>query len=96
MKWLGWALVLSLLAVALALLAQFNDGNVVLMLPPTRIDLSLNFFLLLTGVVLVVVWWLARVVQQAADFPERVRVYRQRRDEVGSQRALREALRALL
>lgn len=96
MKWLGWALLLALLAVALALLAQFNDGNVVLMLPPTRVDLSLNFFLLLTGVVLVVVWWLARVVQQAADFPERVRVYRQRRDEVGSQRALREALRALL
>ena len=96
MKWLGWALVLALLAAALAILAQFNDGNVVLLLPPTRIDLSLNFFLLLAGVVLVIVWWIARVVQQAADFPERVRLYRQRRDEVGSQRALREALRALL
>ncbi|MCU0951286.1 MAG: heme biosynthesis protein HemY [Burkholderiaceae bacterium] len=96
MKWLGWALVLALLAVALAVLAQFNDGNVVLLLPPTRIDLSLNFFLLLTGVVLVAVWWIARIVQQAADFPERVRLYRQRRDEVGSQRALRDALRALL
>ena len=96
MKWLGWALVLALLAVALAILAQFNDGNVVLLLPPTRIDLSLNFFLLLAGVAVIVVWWLARMVQQAADFPERVRLYRQRRDEVGSQRALRDALRALL
>jgi len=96
MKWLGWALVLALLAAALAVLAQFNEGNVVLLLPPTRVDLSLNFFLLLLAALLVVVWWLARVVQQAADFPERVRLYRQRRDEVGSQRALREALRALL
>jgi HemY protein len=96
MKWLGWALVLALLAAALAVLAQFNAGNVVLLLPPTRIDLSLNFFLLLLGVLLVAVWWLGRVVQRATDFPERVRAYRQRRDEVGSQRALRDALRALL
>lgn len=96
MKWLGWGLVLALLAVALAILAQFNEGNVVLLLPPTRIDLSLNFFLLLLAALLIVVWWVARIVQQAADFPERVRLYRQRRDEVGSQRALRDALRSLL
>lgn len=55
MKWLGWALVLALLAVGLAVLAQFNHGNVVLLLPPTRIDLSLNFFLLILGVLLIVV-----------------------------------------
>jgi HemY protein len=96
MKWLGWGLLLTLLAVAAALLAQFNDGNVVLLLPPTRIDLSLNFFLLLAAVVLVGVWWLARLVQRAADFPERVRAYRHRRDHAGSQRALRDALRALM
>jgi HemY protein len=95
MKFLGWGLVLALLAAALAVLAQFNDGNLVLLVPPTRIDLSLNFALLLLGGLLVAVWWLARMVQRAADFPERVRAYRQRRDEVGSQRALRDALRAL-
>jgi HemY protein len=96
MKWLGWAIVLALLAAVLAVLAQFNDGNVVLLVPPTRVDLSLNFFLLLLGVLLVAVWWFGRVVQRATDFPQRVRAYRQRRDEVGSQRALRDALRALL
>jgi HemY protein len=95
MKFLGWGLVLALLAAALAVLAQFNDGNLVLLVPPTRIDLSLNFALLLLGGLLVAVWWLARMVQRAADFPERVRAYRHRRDEVGSQRALRDALRAL-
>jgi HemY protein len=89
MKWLGWGLLLTLLAVAAALLAQFNDGNVVLLLPPTRIDLSLNSFLLLAAFVLVTVWWLARLAQRASDFPDRVRAYRHRRDEAGSQRALR-------
>jgi len=96
MKLLGWALLIALLAAALAVLAQFNEGNVVLLLPPTRIDLSLNFALLLLGGLLIAVWWLARMAQRTTDFPERVRAYRQRRDEVGSQRALREALRALL
>jgi HemY protein len=96
MKWLGWGLLLTLLAVAAALLAQFNDGNVVLLLPPTRIDLSLNSFLLLAAFVLVTVWWLARLAQRASDFPDRVRAYRHRRDEAGSQRALRDALRALM
>lgn len=96
MKWLGWGLLLTLLAVAAALLAQFNHGNVVLLLPPTRVDLSLNLFLLISAVVLVAVWWLARLAQRAADFPDRVRAYRQRRDEAGGQRALRDALRALM
>ncbi len=96
MKWLGWTLLLALLAVALALLAQFNDGNVVLMLPPYRIDLSLNFFLLLGALLLIAVYWFARVMQRISDFPERVRLYRQRRDEAGSQRALRDAIRTLL
>jgi HemY protein len=96
MKALFIAVAIALLAVVLALVAQFNDGNVVLMLPPHRVDLSLNFFLLLLGLLLVLVYWLARAVQSLVDFPERVRLYRQRRDEIGSQRALRDALKALL
>lgn len=96
MKGLLWALGIALLAVLLALLAQFNEGNVVVMLPPHRIDLSFNLFLVLLGALLVLVYWFARGVQRMTDFPERVRLYRQRRDEVGSQKALRDALKALL
>lgn len=96
MKWLAWGLWLALLAVVLALLAQFNHGNVALLLPPTRIDLSFNLFLLLAALLLGLVWWLARLAQQAADFPAKVRAYRQRRDEAGGQRSLREAVQALL
>jgi HemY protein len=96
MKALFIALAIALLAVVLALVAQFNDGNVVLLLPPHRIDLSFNFFLLLLGLLLALVYWIARGVQGLVDFPEHVRLYRQRRDEVGRQRALRDALKALL
>jgi HemY protein len=96
MKTLVWALVLALAAVAAALAARFNDGNVVVLLPPYRIDLSLNSFLLLALLLLGAVYWIARTVQKIADFPARVRLYRERRAEVGGQRALRDALRALL
>lgn len=96
MKFLGSALLIVLVASVVAVLARFNPGNVVLLVPPTRIDLSLNLALLLLALLLVAVWWLARMVQRASDFPQRVRAYRQRRAEGGSQRALREAVRALL
>jgi HemY protein len=95
MKALVWALVLALAAVAAALAARFNDGNVVVLLPPYRIDLSLNSFLLLALLLLGAVYWIARTVQKIADFPARVKLYRERRAEVGGQRALRDALRSL-
>jgi HemY protein len=92
---LTWTVVLAVLAVAAALLAQFNHGNVVFLVPPYRIELSLNLFLGLAAVLLLAVYWAARLAQKLADFPARVAMYRQRREEVGGQRALREALRAL-
>jgi HemY protein len=95
MKGLVWALVLALAAVAAALAARFNDGNVVVLLPPYRIDLSINAFLVAAVLLLGVVYWIARIVQKIADFPARVRLYRERRAEVGGQRALRDALRSL-
>lgn len=95
MKGLFWAVVLALAAVAAALAARLNDGNVVVLLPPYRIDLSLNSFLLAAVLLLGAVYWIARTVQRIADFPARVKLYRERRAEVGGQRALRDALRSL-
>jgi HemY protein len=95
MKALFWTVVLALLAVAAALAARLNDGNVVVLLPPYRIDLSLNSFLLAVLLLLGAVYWVARTVQKIADFPARVKLYRERRAEVGGQRALRDALRLL-
>jgi HemY protein len=96
MRWLTWALLLALLAAAVALLLQVNAGNVAFYLPPYRLDVSLNLFLLLLGGLLLLVYWTARTLQKLADFPDQVRLYRTRREEAGGQQALVEAVRSLL
>ena len=96
MRWLTWALALALLAAALALLLQVNAGNVAFFVPPYRLDVSLNVFLLVLLGLLAVVYWGARALQKVVDFPERVRLYRARREEIGGQQALVEAVRSLL
>lgn len=95
MRALFWAVLLAVLAGAAALVARDSGGNVVFLVPPVRIDMALNLFLLSMLVLFLLVFWTARVVQKAVDFPARVAAYRQRRNEIGSSRALREALRAL-
>ncbi len=96
MRALSWLLLLALLAGVAALLAvRDGGGNVVFLVSPQRIDLSLNFFILIGVVVLIGVYWIARLVQRMVDFPARVASYRARRGEIGGTRALRDALRAL-
>jgi HemY protein len=95
MKTLLWALWLALVAAAIAIGLQHNQGSVVAFAPPWRVDFSLNFFVL----VLIAAFWLVfrigRLVQRLRDFPERVRAYRERRSELSALRGLREALKAL-
>lgn len=93
MRWLTSALVLALLAAFTALFLKLNLGNVALFVPPYRIDVSLNLALLGLVTLLAAVYWLARVVQMMADFPEQVRLYRARREEIGGNRALIEAVK---
>ena len=96
MLWLASALILALLAAAVALILQIDAGNVAFLLPPYRIDVSLNLFIVALVLLLAGVYWIARAVQKMADFPERVRMYRARREEVGGQQALIDAAKSLL
>jgi HemY protein len=64
--------------------------------PPKRADMSMTFLILVALVALWLSFWLGRVIQRLLAFPERVRIYRERRTELGAHRALYEALRALL
>jgi HemY protein len=96
MRWLTWALVLALLAAAVAMLLQINAGNVAFFLPPYRLDVSLNLLLLALAGVLLIVYAGARTLQRVVDFPEEVRLYRARREEIGGQQALVEAVRSLM
>lgn len=95
MKTLLWALWLAVVAATIAVLLQNNQGSVVAIAPPWRVDFSLNFFILVALLAAWLSFRLGRVYQRLRDFPERVRAYRERRSELGALRGLREALKAL-
>jgi len=90
-----WLLVLVATAVGLAVSARFNPGNVVLFYPPYRVDLSLNFFLLLLILLFVLVYGLLNAIRVTQQMPARVAQYRRGKRERESNKALREALKSL-
>jgi len=90
-----WLLTLFATAIGLALTARFNPGNVVLFYPPYRIDISLNFFVLLVLLVFIALHLAFNTIRSAKAMPSRVSAYRKERRERESNRALREALKAL-
>ena len=83
-------------AVALTLLMQVNDGFALIVLPPYRIDLSLNAVILLQLVAFAVVYGLLRLVFVTLDLPNRVRAYHLQRAEQQARENLLEALQAFL
>lgn len=96
MGWLSSALLLALLAAFTALFLRTNLGNVAFFVPPYRVDVAVNLALVALLLLLALVYWTARAVQKVADFPEQVRLYRARREEIGGSRALIESIQSLL
>jgi len=90
-----WLLALFATAVGLAVAARFNAGNVVLFYPPYRIDISLNFFLLLSLLLFALIHILLNAIESARKMPSRVAAYRQQKNERDGDQALREAIKAL-
>ncbi len=83
-------------AIGLAVLARYNPGNVVLFYPPYRIDVSLNFFIVLLVGSFVVLLAVVGAVRATIALPRRVEQYRATRQLRESGRALQEALRSFL
>jgi HemY protein len=92
---LFWLLILAALAVGLALAARYNEGYVLLVLPPWRAEISLNLFLLLCAVGFLVIHLLARAVSHTLGLPRAVAEFRRRRREERSTQALHDAWRLL-
>jgi len=88
-------LILFAAAIGLAVGARFDAGNVVFFYPPYRIDLSLNFFLLLAALLFVSLYLVLGAVRATQQMPGRVAAYRRDKREREGNRALREALKAL-
>ena len=95
MKGLFWILALFALAVAVALGAQLNDGYVLVVFPPWRVEISLNLFGLALLVFLIVIYAVARTVSLTAALPKRAAEYRERRQRERAALVFQDAVRLL-
>ncbi len=96
MRFFLWLLTLFAAAIGLALLARFNPANVVLFYPPYRVDISLNFFLVMLVVSFAVLFVMINTLRATLDMPRRVGAYRAAKQQRESGRALHDALKAFL
>ena len=78
MKGLFWLLLLFALAVGLSLAAHYNDGYLLLVLRPYRVELTLNLAVALIAGAFVVFYALLRAIAATLALPRRVREYRER------------------
>lgn len=87
-----WLLVLFAVAALFATFGHFNTGQVLVVYPPYRVDLSLNLCVLALIVLFIALYALMRIVRNIWLMPSRVNAYRARARNEKGQRALREAL----
>jgi len=95
MKWLLWLLTLFALAVGVALALRYNNGYVLLVLPPYRAEVSLNLALILAFGGFLFFYGVLRTIALARSLPRRVREFRQRRESEKMAETLSEAMRLL-
>ncbi len=87
-----WLAVLFAIAAALATVGRFDTGQVLLVYPPYRVDLSLNLFVLGIIVLFLALYALLRIVRNIWRMPQRVAAYRARARNEKAQVALRDAI----
>jgi HemY protein len=93
-KTLFSVIALFALAVGLVVAARYNDGYVLAVLPPYRVEISLNFLLVLLAAGFVLLYGFVRLVTTAVQTPARVREYRLARRRETAQSALLTAIEA--
>lgn len=93
MRWLIWLLGLAALATGLILVADLNSGYVLVAMPGQRIELSLNFALILLALAFAATYLLLRLLVTTIGLPSRVARFRAARRRDAAHQALTEALR---
>jgi HemY protein len=93
MRWLIWILGLCVLATGLTLLADLNAGYVLIALPGQRIELSLNFAIVLIVCGFIAGYLLLRLLITAVELPSRVARFRETRRREAAYGTMLEALR---
>lgn len=95
-KWLLWGLVLGTLAVAVADLMHRNDGYALIVFSSWRIEMSLNFLVLMILGTLLVGAFLLKGLQGTLRLPGRIARYRALRRQRKGEQAFLSSLRLLL
>lgn len=92
LRGLLWLALLFVLAVVLATVGHFDAGQVLIVYPPYRVDVSLN--LVVVGIIaaFIVLYALIRIGRNVWTMPQRVAAYRVRSKEAKAHAALREAI----
>ena len=96
MRGLLWLLTLFALAVGIALAARFNDGYLLLVLPPYRAEISLNLAVMLVLGGFAMLYALLRAAALTLALPRRVREYRERRRREKAAESLDDVVRLIL
>ena len=95
MRALLWLLTLAALAVGLSLAARYNDGYVLFVLPPWRVEVSFNLLLVMQAAAFLTLYLVLRGVSNTLGLPDKVRQFRARRTREKAESALAEAMRLL-
>lgn len=92
LRGLLWLAFLFALAVVLATVGHFDAGQVLLVYPPYRVDISLNLAVVSIVALFIVLYAFTRIARNVWTMPQRVAAYRRRSRESKAHAALREAL----
>lgn len=92
MRGLVWVVALFALALGLALVGRYNDGYVLLFVPPQRIELSLTLAVILVAAAFVALHLAIRTIAYTLRLPDMVREFRRRQQAERARRTLFDAL----
>jgi HemY protein len=92
MRLLVWIVAIVALAVAVTLAARHNEGYLLLVLPPYRVEFSLNFLAVALVLAFAVAYAVVRFMSATMRLPHEVRQYRLARRRDKARAALAEAL----
>lgn len=95
MRTILWFLLLAAVAVGISIAARYNEGYVLLVLPPWRAELSLNLFLLAALALFIVGHGFLRAFRHTLNLPRSIAAFRQDRAQKKAANELQQASRLL-
>ncbi len=95
MRTLIWLIGIFAIAVGVAMVAGLNDGYVLLVAPPWRVQLSLNLLVVMVVVGSALGYALVRLISRTLQLPTRLAQWRERRRRERAGRALTDSISAL-